>query len=306
MSKVYLTGANGRAGQYILRDLLSNGYEVVGVDKNPPNLNNSFPETGFFNQHPVSMGSGYTFKYVDVTDFGQVVSTMKGCDAVIHMAAIPNPLMAPEHEVFRVNLMSNWNILESAEIYQIKNIVMASSINAVGAVFSKGINARPYFPIDEEHPTFAEDSYSQSKWIGEIMADSFVRRSSGDLRISSMRFSGLMDKERSSNINKQNRFLYKKEDKDSMIRNAKNFWSWSDIEESARACVLSLEADFFGHEAFFINSLDTISNTKSEELIKTFYPESEIKKDLGDYETLISVDKAIKLLGWDPQATWRK
>ena len=57
MSKVYLTGANGRAGQYILRDLLSNGYEVVGVDKNPPNLNNSFPETGIINQHPVSIGS---------------------------------------------------------------------------------------------------------------------------------------------------------------------------------------------------------------------------------------------------------
>ena len=64
---------------------MSNGYEVVGVDKNPPNLNNSFPETGFFNQHPVSMGSGYTFKYVDVTDYGQVLSTMKGCDAVIQM-----------------------------------------------------------------------------------------------------------------------------------------------------------------------------------------------------------------------------
>ena len=77
-------------------------------------------------------------------------------------------------------------------------------------------------------------------------------------------------------------------------------------EKARKNGVLSLEADFVGHEAFFINSLDTISNTKSEELIKTFYPESEIKKDLEDYETLISVEKAIKLLGWDPQATWRK
>ena len=52
--------------------------------------------------------------------------------------------------------------------------------------------------------------------------------------------------------------------------------------------------------------LDTISDKRSVELIKTFYPESEIKKDLGDYETLISVEKAIKILGWNPQATWRK
>ena len=40
---------------------------------------------------------------------------MEGCDKVIHMAAIPNPLIASEWEVLRVNTMSNWAVLEAAE-----------------------------------------------------------------------------------------------------------------------------------------------------------------------------------------------
>ena len=74
---------------------------------------------------------------VDVIDFGQVVTVTKGAAAIIHMAAIPNPLMAPEHEVFRVNMVSNWNVLEAAEIHDIPKLALASSVNAIGAVFSK-------------------------------------------------------------------------------------------------------------------------------------------------------------------------
>jgi len=61
----------------------------------------------------------------------------KGATAIIHMAAIPNPLMTPEHEVFRVNMVSNWNVLEEAEIHDIPKLALASSVNAIGAVFSK-------------------------------------------------------------------------------------------------------------------------------------------------------------------------
>ena len=104
MTTVFVTGSTGKAGNYIIKDLLENGYEVVGVDRNDPD------GTG------AKRTEGYTFKIADVTDFGQVVSAMKGCDAVIHMAAIPNPRIGPEHEVFRVNMMANWNVLEAAEI----------------------------------------------------------------------------------------------------------------------------------------------------------------------------------------------
>ncbi len=287
MTTVFVTGSTGRAGEYIVKDLLNNGYDVVGVDQNAPGGTNA------------QRSQGYTFKTVDVTDFGQVLSAMKNCDAVIHMAAIPNPIMAPEHEVFRVNMTSNWNVLEAAEVLGIEKIVLASSVNAVGAVFSKGITPRPYFPMDEEHPTFSEDAYSVGKWISEELADAFVRRRPGKVQIASMRFHGLMDRERQAALNAA------PERGGAYGENAKNFWGWSDIAESARACTLAIEANFGGHEAFFINSEDTSADEPTEELIKKVYPEAEIRSPMPGNATAISVEKAKRILGWEPKATWR-
>ena len=287
MTTVFVTGATGRAGQFIVSDLLENGYNVVGVDQNSPTDTR---------QQRVP---GYTFKFVDVTDFGQVLSAMKNCDAVIHMAAITNPIIAPEHEVFRVNMTGNWNVLEAAEIHGISKVVLASSVNAVGGVFSKGITPRPYFPMDEEHPTFAEDAYSQGKWIGEQMGDAFVRRRPGEVQIASMRFHGLMDRERQAALNAAD------ERHGAYGTNAMHFWGWTDFAEAARACVLAIEVDFDGHEVFFINSEDTSADEPTEELIKKVYPEAEIRSPMPGNASAISVEKAKRLLGWQPKATWR-
>ncbi len=287
VTTVFVTGSTGRAGKYIVEDLLKYGYDVVGIDKNPPGGTNAI------------RSQDYIFKTVDVTDFGQVLSAMKNCDAVIHMAAIPNPITAPEHEVFRVNMTSSWNVLEAAELLGIEKIVLASSVNAVGAVFSKGITPRPYFPIDEKHPTFAEDAYSLGKWLGEEMAEAFVRRRPGKVQIASMRFHGLMDRERQAQLNAA------AERDGAHGSNAKHFWGWSDISEAARACTLAIEANFGGHEVFFINSEDTSADEPTEELIKSVYPEAEIRTPMPGNTTAISVEKAKRLLGWKPKATWR-
>lgn len=287
MTTVFVTGASGRAGEYIVKDLLEHGYDVVGADQNSPT------------DSRVNRVHGYTFKFVDVTDFGQVLSAMKGCDAVIHMAAITNPIIAPEHEVFRVNMMANWNVLEAAEVHGISKIVLASSVNAVGAIFSKGVTPRPYFPIDEEHPTFAEDAYSLGKWLGEEMGEAFVRRRPGEVQIASMRFHGLMDRERQSALNAA------PEREGAYTGNAMHFWGWTDFAEAARACVLAIEVEFGGHEAFFLNGEDTSADEPTEELIRQVYPEAEIRTPMPGHATAISVEKAKRVLGWEPKVTWR-
>ncbi|MDP6667469.1 MAG: NAD(P)-dependent oxidoreductase [Dehalococcoidia bacterium] len=287
MTTVFVTGSTGHAGRYIVDDLAEHGYDVVGVDQVAPAGSNR------------GRSAGYTFKIVDVTDYGQVLSAMKGCDAVIHMAAITNPIVAPEHEVFRVNMISNWNVLEAAEVLGVGKIVMASSVNAIGAVFSKGITPRPYFPVDEDHPTFAEDAYSLSKWLSEEMAEAFVRRRPGMVQIASMRFHGLMDRERQAALNAL------PERSGAYGNNAKHFWGWTDIAESARACVLALEAGFGGHEAFFINGEDTSADEPTGELVREVYPEAEVRSPMPGHATAISVEKAKRLLGWEPKATWR-
>ena len=285
--KVLVTGGSGLAGSYIVQELLAHGYEVVATDIASP---------GWARRGATDPGEA-AFIRTDATDLGQMVAVMKGADAVIHMAAIPNPLAAPEHEVFRVNMTSDWNVLEAAEVHGVRKVVKASSINAVGAVFSKERVDPLYFPIDEEHPTRAEDSYSQSKWLGEEMADGFCRRR--DMQIASMRFHALMDDERQADL---------RDNGDTTTvdgRTAKEFWGWTDIGEAATACRLALEVDWTGHEAFFINATDTVLTVPTEEAIAAAYPGVEIRSPLPGFASAISVEKAKDMLTWDPRRTWR-
>ena len=284
MTKVLVTGGSGKMGKHIIADLLANGYEVVSTDQKSPESTD-----------------GFTFLVADITDPDEAMRVMAGCDKVVHMAAIPNPLVASEWEVLRVNTMSNWAVLEAAEKHGIRNIVMASSINAIGAAFSRHRVPRPYFPLDEQQGTLCQDSYALSKWYGEIMADTFVRRNPGQFQIASMRFHWL-----GTRAEQRERRLAKTPSKTNPLRrNAMDFWGWSDIEESAVACRSALTQEWDGHEAFFINGSDTMLEVPTEEAIAQAFPESEIRTPLPGFTSAISTTKAADILGWTPKRTWR-
>ncbi len=291
MGRVFLTGGSGKAGRFVSEHLLSRGYEVCNGDIASPK----------FKVGPYSDDGRYTFVRLDTTSFDDVFKTMDGCDYIVHLAAIPSPISVAEHELFRINMLSNWNVLEAAERHGIRKVVMASSINAVGAVFSKNITPRPYFPIDEEQGTFCEDAYSQSKWLGEEMAYAFCRRRS--MQIASMRFHALWTRREQASRRKA---IASGSGGDPNGISAKHFWGWTDIEEAAEACRLALEAEWDGHESFFINGNDTCEAVPTIELVKKSYPDSEIRKELPGVSTAISNDKAKLILGWRPTATWRK
>lgn len=283
--KVLVTGGSGRAGEYIMAELAAHGHTSINGDKAPP--------------PPTAHDSGALFQKVDFTDYGQTVSIMQGVDAVIHMAAIPAPNMDAEHTVFRVNMLSNWNILEAAEIHGIKKIVMASSINALGAGWGADRFTPEYFPVDEAHPPRVQDAYSQSKWLGEQMADAFVRRRP-DLQIASMRFHALWNpataQDYTKNANKT----------ETGGRNAMGLWAWSGRHDSARACRLAIEKEFDGHEAFFINGKDTVLEVPTEEAIKREYGDVLLRRPLPDFSSALDISKAARLLGWEPEESWRE
>lgn len=274
---VVVTGGSGRAGQYIIPELLAHGHQVTNADtKEGPR-------------------QGARFLQVDCTDFGSVVAALDGADAVIHMAAIPNPLVAPEHEVFRINMVSNWNVLQAAEIHGVSKVVMASSINAIGAGFSKAPVPPKYFPIDEKHPTRVEDGYAQSKWLGEEMADAFCRRR--DMQIASMRFHALMDEE-------TQRQIQKTPVTDPTGRRSMGFWGWTDRRDAARACRLAIEKDWTGHEAFFINARETMLSISTEEAIQRAYPGVPLAQALPGFTSALDPSKAERILGWVHETKW--
>ncbi len=290
--KVIITGGNGRAGSYIVKEFLDNHYEVVNADLTSPN----------FIEPTDKQIPNLSFKKIDFTDFGQTLSAIEGCDAIVHLAAIPNPMTLPPHEVFRINMMSTYNVLESAFLLNIKKIVLASSINAIGAAFPLELWGQDpimpkYLPVDENHPTRASDVYATTKWLGEEMAEAFTRRY--DVQISSLRFMGLWDENRLLNHKKD-------ENKDTITsRKISGFFSYTDRRDAAKACRLSIEKDWIGHEAFFIASSDTTSNINTSELVKIAYPEVKLNKNFQQNESLISISKAKKIMNWEPEYSWR-
>ena len=165
--KVLVTGGSGRAGKYVIRELLNNDHSVVNADVVNGYLEDSNPNL--------------SYKRIDFTDYGETVFATSGCDAIIHLAAIPSPGVIPNQEIFRVNMTSTFNVLEAAEEKGIEKIVLASSVNALGAGWPATLWGEPpippeYFPVDEKHPTRNKDVYSMTKWLGEELGESFARK----------------------------------------------------------------------------------------------------------------------------------
>ncbi len=77
---------------------------------------------------------------------------MRGHDAVIHAAAIPDPLHHPPHTVFQNNLMATFNALEAAVRWSVPRFVHVSSETVPGFFFNEREVPRPYAPIDEDYP----------------------------------------------------------------------------------------------------------------------------------------------------------
>ena len=275
--RVVVTGGSGLAGRWVRRELVSHGYEVVNVDVVPP-------------QEP-----DVPFRRADLRDYRQALDCLQRAEAVVHLAAIVGLQNHPPHEVFSTNVLSLWNVLQAAEALDVGKLVLASSINAIGASFTHTLVPPLYFPLDEDHPTRAEDSYSLSKWIGEQLADGFARRR--PVQIASLRLHGLWDDERFEDLRKH-------PITDPTVR-AKNFWGYVHLGDCARACRLALEAEWEGHEVVFVNARDTLLSIPTQEALARAYPDVPLRSPVVGFDGIISTAKAKRLLNWEPLRSWR-
>ena len=101
------------------------------------------------------------------TDFGQALEVLseiddryRGVDALVHLAAIPAPGKQPNAVIFKVNMLSTYNVFEAARRLKIRNVVWASSETVLGLPFD---TPPPYAPLDEDYPGRPETAYSLSK-----------------------------------------------------------------------------------------------------------------------------------------------
>lgn len=274
MKKIVVTGGSGKAGRATVRDLLEHGYEVLNVDIQPPRE------------------ALCRFLAVDLMQFGETVEALHGFDAVVHLAANPNPSGWTEERMFRHNTTTTYNIFRAAMLLGLKRVVWASSETTLGLPFDRV--APHYAPIDEDAPLYPESSYALSKVISEEMARQFSRWSG--VPFVGLRFSNIMQPE--------DYVRFPSYWSDPHARKW-NLWGYVDARDVGQSCRRGLEARIDGAESFIIAAADTVMNRPSADLLHEVFPDVPLR-DLADLNaTLLGIDKARKLLGYDPRHSWR-
>ena len=270
--RIAITGGSGRVGRGVIDLALAQGHSVVSIDRVPPAQDAAQPDV--------------TFVQAEITDYPAFEQALHGCDALVHLAAIPTPWGHPDYVVHNNNVVGSYNALSAAARLGITRVCQASNVNATGAAFSRWPRY-DYFPLDEQHPTYNEDPYSLSKWICEQQADSFARRYEA-MAIASLRFH-LVAPDRASAVQLNDRF------RELLVR---HLWGYTRLDAAAQACLLSLTAGFHGHEVFYIVAPDTTMETPSLELKQQFFPDVPLRADLSGNGGFFNCDKAERLLGW--------
>ena len=281
MARVVVTGGAGKLGRACVDELIGHGWDVVVFDRvRPPS-------------------EGAAFIPIDLTDYGQVLDAMLGVeeryarlDAVVHLAAVPAPGRVADHLTFMNNMGCTWNVFSAARRAGVTNIVWASSETVLGLPFD---TPPPYIPVDEGYPPRPESTYSLVKTLEEAMAVQLCRWNP-DLKMIGLRFSNVMEPADYA------RFPAFNDDPGSRKW---NLWGYIDARDGAQAVRLALESDLTGTEIFIIANADTVTSRPNAALVKDFYPDVEVRGDLGEHQTLLSIEKARRLLGYQPAYGWR-
>jgi nucleoside-diphosphate-sugar epimerase len=279
--RVAVTGGSGKLGRAAVAELLAHGWEVVNLDAAAPREELC------------------PFIRVDLTDFGQAVGALtavddrhRGLDALVHLAAIPAPGLVPNTTVFAHNVVATHNVFSAALVAGITNVVWSSSETVLGLPFD---TPPPYLPVDEEYPARPESSYSLGKHLEEQMAEQLCRQNPA-LKILALRFSNVME---------PGDYAHFPSYQDDARLRRWNLWGYIDARDGAQAIRRALEHPAPGFDRFVIANADTVMTRPSAELAAEIFPDVEVRKELKGSETLLSIDKARRILGYEPAYSWR-
>jgi nucleoside-diphosphate-sugar epimerase len=285
MTKIAVTGGSGKAGRVVVSDLQAHGHDVLNIDLGPSPESYHYPD-----------GAPIPFLSADLTDYGQALEAlaggeaMDGIEAVVHLAAIPAPQMAPPERIFQVNTVSTYNVFSAAWRLGLERVVWASSETTLGLPFD---TPPDYAPVDERHMR-PESSYALSKDVGEEMARQFSRRSS--MPIIGLRLSNVMvrsDYERFPSW------------QDDPHERKWNLWGYVDESHVAESVRRALSADIPGYDSFVIAAADTVMRRPSRELMAEVFPDVPLADSVSGNDTLLDISHAREVLGYDPQFSWR-
>jgi nucleoside-diphosphate-sugar epimerase len=275
--RICVTGASGLAGRAVVRELLDHGYEVAATDIA---VTRADIEADMLR--------------ADLTDYGQAVEALHGVDAVVHLANIPAPGIATPAVTFNANMTMNFNVFQAAAGLGLTRVVWASSETTLGLPFDEPPR---YAPVDEDHYPVPTSTYALSKVATETIAGQFAQWA--EIPFVALRFSNIMSP---ADYEEFPSFW-----PDPELRKW-NLWGYIDERDVAASCRLALEvpeAGVAGNPAFIIAAADTVMNRPSAGLLEEVFPGVPLTRDVSEYGTLLAIDRAREVLGFEPAHSWR-
>jgi len=294
--KVLVTGASGRFAEYVVKALRDEHEIVLFSRKKPPADRADLP-----------------WIQGDLRDYDACVEAVKGVDAIQALGAVPGPSDHPGIAAARAergmppqdfgatmstNIMGVYYLLMAAVKEGIKTFVMTGSNCAYGHGFRLSDNPFPikYLPLDEEHPSDVEDSYSYTKLVGEELLAQFTR--AYGIRTYVTRPSGITPPERLKAI----------------AENIKPVESWTDwmyayvpSEDLAELQKMIMEkADSLPkHSVYVANGLDSTCLEPTMDIVRKFRPDLVDVCKMEGHDAFFSIAKAQREVGWTPKTGWR-
>ncbi|HTY27978.1 MAG TPA: NAD(P)-dependent oxidoreductase [Mycobacterium sp.] len=274
-----MTGASGQAGRAVVADLREHGYQVLATDVA---VTRADRDDGMLQ--------------ADLTDYGQAVEVLSaaGADAVVHLANIPAPGLSTPAVTFNSNITMNFNVFQAAAALKLSRVVWASSETTLGLPFD---TPPRYAPVDEDHYPVPTTTYALSKVASETIAGHIAEWSG--IPFVALRFSNIMAPED---------YQHYPGFQDDAAKRKWNLWGYIDQRDVAQSCRKALEAPaeaVQGSPAFIIAAADTVMNRPSAELLAEVFPGVKLTRDVGEHGTLLAIDRAREILGFNPAHSWR-
>ncbi len=224
---------------------------------------------------------------------------MRGCVAVVHMAALIDDDAGPPEDIISVNLGGTWNVLQAARETGVARVVYFSSLQALGV--AKGQRAPDYFPIDDDHLLYASRPYGIAKRLSEGMCQLFTEATG--ITTVCLRPAMVCDQERYAAVASEREREPSAE--------WEPFWEYGayiDVRDVATATGCSLQPSVSGHHRLLLTALDAWTSAPSREMARRLLPAvpwrggSEYVAD--PQRSLVDISRAVRVLGWTPRYRW--
>jgi len=279
--KILITGGSGKIGKYVV-NRLAKKHQVRIFDVKEPASGN------------------YEFIKGDILKLSDISEAAKKVDAIVHLAAIPDPLHDPPDKIMMVNAMGTWNVLKAAVENGVERVLFTST-NSVSGFCNFWITPLipEYLPLDEQHPDRPTEMYGFSKYTGEKMCKVFTKIYG--LKTYCLRLLWVWAPD--FNIN------FDEVIQAPVERGAPPLWGYVEAIDVAQAFDLCLDFQGADHETFYIGAETTYRPEESLYLIKRCYPKvANINKEYftNKNASLYNINKAKKILGYEPKSDWRK